>query len=110
MAFTFFMRFLTEGFVKNVRFLNSFNTPDRSYFFLNRFKARSIGSFSFTTIPTKNNHLLKFANCYTVSIYSAGRFSTNRRDPNFSKVTRIARPPLDVFSFPVTFPISSQSE
>jgi len=33
MAFIFFIRFLTEGLVKNVRFLNSFRTPDRSYFF-----------------------------------------------------------------------------
>jgi hypothetical protein len=45
-AFCFFIRFLMEGFVKKVLFLNSFNTPERSYFFLNRFIARSIGSFS----------------------------------------------------------------
>jgi len=38
MAFTFFIRFFTDGLVKNVRFLNSFNTPDRSYFFLNVLK------------------------------------------------------------------------
>ncbi len=42
--------------------------------------------------------------------YSAARFSISRREPSFSKETRIARPPLDVFSFPVTFPMSSQSE
>lgn len=42
--------------------------------------------------------------------YSAGRFSINRREPSFSNVTRIARPPLDVFSFAVTLPMSSQSE
>ena len=52
-AFTFFILFFTDGFVKYARFLNSFRTPDRSYFFLNRFSARSIGSFSDTIIPTK---------------------------------------------------------
>jgi len=31
----FSIRFLTEGFTKNVRFLYSFRTPDLSYFFLN---------------------------------------------------------------------------
>ena len=58
MAFTFFMRFLTEGLVKYARFLNSFRTPERSYFFLKRLIARSMGSFSDTTIPTSGSHLL----------------------------------------------------
>ncbi len=53
MALTFFIRRLTEGFVKNVRFLNSFNTPERSYFFLNRRIALSIGSLSPMMMPTK---------------------------------------------------------
>ncbi len=52
-AFTFFIRRLTDGLVKNVRFLNSFKTPDRSYFFLNRRIARSIGSFSPIMMPTR---------------------------------------------------------
>ncbi len=94
--------------MKNVRFLNSFKTPDRSYFFLKRFRARSIGSFSLRTMPTKYNHLLNFNFCWTTVNYSAARFSINRREPSFSNETRIARPPLDVFSFAVTFPISSQ--
>ena len=53
MALTSFIRFFTDGFVKNVRFLNSFSTPERSYFFLKRLIARSIDSFSLTTTPTK---------------------------------------------------------
>jgi hypothetical protein len=53
MALTFFIRLFTDGFVKNVRFLNSFNTPDRSYFFLNRRIARSMGSFSPMIMPTR---------------------------------------------------------
>jgi hypothetical protein len=56
-ALTNFMRFFTDGFVKNVRFLNSFRTPERSYFFLKRLIARSMDSFSLTTIPTKVFHL-----------------------------------------------------
>lgn len=64
-AFTFFILFFTEGFVKYARFLNSFKTPERSYFFLNRFNARSIGSFSDTIMPTKDNHLLEcFCVCF----------------------------------------------
>ena len=53
MAFTLFILFFTDGFVKKVLFLNSFSTPDRSYFFLNRLIALSIGSFSPMMIPTK---------------------------------------------------------
>lgn len=52
-AFTLFMRRFTEGLVKKVRFLNSFKTPDRSYFFLKRRIARSIGSFSPIIMPTR---------------------------------------------------------
>jgi len=58
MAFSFFMRFFTDGLLKYARFLNSFNTPERSYFFLKRLIARSMGSFSETTIPTNRIHLL----------------------------------------------------
>ncbi len=54
-AFARFIRFFTEGFEKNVRFLNSFNTPERSYFFLKRRIARSMGSFSPIMIPTRSN-------------------------------------------------------
>jgi hypothetical protein len=54
MALIFFIRFFTEGFVKYARFLNSFKTPDRSYFFLKRFSARSMDSLSLTLIPTNS--------------------------------------------------------
>ena len=54
-AFACFIRFLTEGFVKNARFFTSFKIPDRSYFFLNRRKARSMGSFSPIRMPTKKS-------------------------------------------------------
>jgi len=53
MALTRFMRRFTDGLVKNVRLLNSFKTPDRSYFFLKRRIARSIGSFSPKMMPTR---------------------------------------------------------
>jgi len=53
MAFANFIRFLTDGLVKNERFLTSFKIPDRSYFFLKRRIARSIGSFSPIMMPTK---------------------------------------------------------
>jgi hypothetical protein len=56
-AFTLFMRFFTDGFVKYARRLNSFNTPERSYFFLKRLMARSMGSFSETMMPTRLGHL-----------------------------------------------------
>jgi len=55
MAFIRFIRFFTDGFVKNVRFLNSFRIPERSYFFLNRLIALSIGSFSPIMMPTKKS-------------------------------------------------------
>ena len=56
-AFNFSIRFFTEGFTKNVRFLNSLRTPDLSYFFLKLLKALSMDSFSPTDIPTKKIHL-----------------------------------------------------
>lgn len=43
-ALSLAIRFSTEGFIKAVRFLNSLNTPERSYFFLKRFKALSMFS------------------------------------------------------------------
>lgn len=46
-----------EGFTKKVLFLNSFNTPDLSYFFLNRFNALSMFSLSESIIPTNANFL-----------------------------------------------------
>jgi hypothetical protein len=52
MAFTRFILLRTDGFVKYVRFLNSLRIPDRSYFFLKRLSALSIGSFSWTMTPT----------------------------------------------------------
>jgi len=70
-ALTNFIRFFTEGFVKNVRFLNSFRTPERSYFFLKRLIARSMDSFSLTTIPTKCFTSLNLAGLSAV--YSAGK-------------------------------------
>ncbi len=68
-AFTRFIRFFTEGFVKYALFLNSFKTPDRSYFFLNRLIARSIGSFSETTIPTKLSHLLQMLPAILLAVF-----------------------------------------
>lgn len=99
MAFTFFMRFLTDGFVKNVRFLNSFKMPDRSYFFLNRRMARSIGSFSPMIIPTREITSLEqrcpanYICAGTLSIISGsadcGKFSMSLRSPSFSNETEI---------------------
>jgi hypothetical protein len=42
-----------DGFSNAVRRLNSFKMPARSYFFLKRRSARSIGSCSWTIMPTK---------------------------------------------------------
>ena len=98
-ALTFFMRFLTDGFVKNVRFLNSFKIPDRSYFFLNRRMARSIGSFSPMIIPTREITSLEqrcpanYICAGTLSIISGsadcGKFSISLRSPSFTNETVI---------------------
>jgi hypothetical protein len=59
MALASFILFFTDGLVKYDRFLTSLRIPDRSYFFLNRRIALSIGSFSPMIIPTKKIHLLR---------------------------------------------------
>ena len=55
----FSIRFSIEGFVKKVLFLNSFRTPDRSYFFLNLLRALSIFSFSATAGETLSGDQIK---------------------------------------------------
>ena len=106
MAFRRFIRFLTEGFVKYARFLNSFSTPERSYFFLKRFIARSMGSFSETTMPTNRVTSLRGHSWGSGSIAT---FSRSRRSPSRSNDTTMALPPPEVRSLEMILPISSQS-
>lgn len=112
-AFTFFMRFLTEGFVKYARFLNSLRMPDRSYFFLKRLMARSMGSLSATTIPTKLLHLLRVRQKSSVCYSRSGcmiTLSSNLRSPAFSNETTMACAPSEVRTFDTIFPMSSRPE
>lgn len=82
MAFRRAMRFVMDGFVKAVRRLYSFRTPERSYFFLKRRMARSIDSPSWIVTPI-NAYYLRWDRLYwlemliSVSLY----ISVCRRQP-----------------------------
>ena len=55
-ALSFSIFFSTDGFEKNCLFLNSFNIPAFSYFFLNLFRALSRDSLSCTITFIKENY------------------------------------------------------
>lgn len=113
MAFDFFIRFSVDGLVKYVRFLNSFKTPERSYFFLKRRMALSIDSFSWITMPTNpftSFHTGESPTDVPEIVWSAGRsilkFSTSCRSPSFWNATIIALLPFDIRALLNTRPTS----
>lgn len=83
--------------MKNVRFLYSFNIPDRSYFFLNRLRALSIDSLSPMEIPTKF-YSPRFNFDYVVND------SINFFCPDFWNSTEMECFPSERISLEITFP------